>query len=108
MLQYSSYLSYFAAPSSWHAAIYLKYERFCRPARSGSLRQPELILFGAESPVQPLGVVVEHGLAEVRLVEDALEDVLVRVHAPDDGVEEGAVEDEAEVLEVVVAGASSE
>ena len=66
-------------------------------------RQPELIVLGAEPPVQPLGIVVEHRLAERRLVEDPPEDVFVLVHATHDCVEEGPVEDEAEVLEVVVA-----
>jgi hypothetical protein len=73
---------------------------------SGSSRQPELIVLGAEPSVQPLGVVVENRLPEVGLIEDALEDVLV--HAPHDRVEERAGEDEAEVLEVVVAGTSGQ
>jgi hypothetical protein len=64
-----------------------------------------LIVLGAEPAVEPLGVVVENGLLEDGLVEDALEDLLVVVHAPHDCVEELAVEDQAEVGEVVVARA---
>lgn len=43
--------------------------------RSGCFSQTELVVLGAEPPVQSLGVVVEHGLPEVWLVENALEDV---------------------------------
>src|SRR5579875_1323322 len=50
------------------------------------------------------GVQVDQGLAELRVVEDALEDGLVVVHAGDDGAEEPAAEHEAEVLWRVVAG----
>ena len=46
---------------------------------------------------------VEDGLPEVGVVEDALEDLVVGVHAGDDGVDELAVEDEPEVVEVFVA-----
>lgn len=54
------------------------------PAAPGSRRfgQPKLIVLRAEPPMQPLRVVVEHRLTESRLVEDALEDLLVLVHAP--------------------------
>jgi Bacterial protein of unknown function (DUF899) len=62
----------------------------------------------AEPSIQLLGVVVEHRLPKGRLVEDALEDVLVLVHPPHDRVEERAVKDEPEVLEVVVARAVGE
>ncbi len=69
------------------------------------LREPELVIVGAEPPIQSLGVVVEDGLLEGGLAEDPLEDLVVVVHPPHDGIEEGAVEDEPEVREAVVAGA---
>ena len=53
-----------------------------------------LIVLGAEPAVEPLGVEVEDRLPKGRLVEDALEHVLVFVHPPHNGVEERAVEDE--------------
>src|SRR5581483_11033433 len=55
----------------------------------------------AKPTVEPLGVVVEHRLLELGVVEDALEDVRVLIHPVNDRVDEGAVEDEAEVVERV-------
>ena len=64
------------------------------PVSLGGFRELELIVLGPEPPIQALGIVIEDRLLEGRLVEDALEDVLVLVHALDDGVEERPVEDE--------------
>jgi hypothetical protein len=58
-------------------------------------------VLGAKAPIQPLRVVIEDRLAGCVVVEDAPEDLVILVDPLDDGIEEGAVENEAEVLEVV-------
>ena len=58
--------------------------------------------------VQSPRVVVEDRLLELRIVEDALEDLFVYVHPLHDRVHEGAVEHKPEVLEVVVLSAGGE
>jgi hypothetical protein len=44
-----------------------------------SSAHPQLVVLGASPLVHPLGVVVEHRLLELGVVEDALEDVRVLV-----------------------------
>jgi hypothetical protein len=58
----------------------------------------------SRSAINPVGVEVHQDGLEVRIVEDALEDRLVVVHAADDGVEELPVKHQPEVVECVVLG----
>src|ERR1019366_1147975 len=54
--------------------------------------------------IDPPCIEVHENLAEVLVIEDALEDGFVVIHPPDDRPHEHAVEDEPEVLDGVVLG----
>ena len=59
-------------------------------------------VFGADAAVDLAEVVVAKDVAEVFVVENPLEDLVVGVHPGDDGLQELAVEHEPEVVECVV------
>src|SRR5664280_1012388 len=62
----------------------------------------------SRSQEHPLQVVLHHHRLEPRLIQDALEDVGVVVHAADDALDEGVGEHELEVLDGVGAGLGDE
>jgi hypothetical protein len=62
----------------------------------------------ANAAVDLAQVVVAEDFAEIRVVQDLLEDGVVGVHSGDDGVEELWVEDEPEVVQCVLFGLRGE
>jgi hypothetical protein len=57
-------------------------------------------LRAARLAVNTIGVQVDERLAELLVVEDALEDGLVVIHPSDDGAEEAVAEDQPEILRI--------